>query len=47
MRNLVIGRLTVLLNENPELQDELSISPDKLQHLSNEELLDLLEEIYE
>jgi len=45
MRNLVIDRITVILNENLELQDDFNISPDKLQHLSNEELLDLLEDL--
>jgi hypothetical protein len=47
MRNLVIERIFYLLIDSPELQLELDISPDELRHLSNAELLDLLEEIYD
>jgi len=46
MRNLVIARITEVLIEATDLQLELDISPDELQHLSNEELLDLFEEIF-
>ena len=46
MRNLVIERITEVLVEMPDLQVELDISPDELQHLSNEELLDLFQEIF-
>ena len=47
MRNLVIDRITAVLIQSPDLQVELDISPDELQNLSNEELLDLFEEIFE
>jgi hypothetical protein len=30
----------------PDVQEELDISPEELQNLSNEELLDLFEEIF-
>lgn len=33
--------------EHPNLMVELDISPDELDELSNKDLLDLLEEIYE
>jgi len=46
MRNLVIERISAVLIEVPDMQVELDISPDELQHLSNEELLDLFEEIF-
>ncbi len=46
MRNLVISRITEVLLEAPDLQDELDISPEELNNLSNEELLDLFEEIF-
>jgi hypothetical protein len=46
MRNLVIARITEVLIEAPDLQVELDISPEELQNLSNEELLDLFEEIF-
>lgn len=46
MRNLVIERITEVLLEVPDMQVELDISPEELQHLSNEELLDLFEEIF-
>jgi hypothetical protein len=46
MRNLVIARITEVLLEAPDLQDELDISPEELNNLSNEELLDLFEEIF-
>ncbi len=47
MRNLVIERITEVLIEMPDLQFILNISPDGLHSLSNVELLDLLQEIYE
>lgn len=47
MRNLVIERITNILLDLPELGVTLDISPNKLQSLSNVELLDLLEEIYD
>ena len=47
MRNLVIERIRELLTDAPDLQVELDISPEELRHLSNAELLDLLEEIYD
>ena len=46
MRNLVISRITDVLVESPDLQVELDISPEELESLSNEELLDLFEEIF-
>ncbi len=46
MRNLVIARITEALIEATDLQLELDISPEELQNLSNEELLDLFEEIF-
>jgi len=46
MRNLVISRITEALIEAPDLQNELDISPHELNNLSNEELLDLYEEIF-
>lgn len=42
-----MARITEFLLENPNLMVELDISPDELDELSNKELLDLLEEIYE
>jgi hypothetical protein len=47
MRNLVIQRITDFLVECPSLQVLLDISPQELHNLSNVELLDLLEEIYD
>jgi hypothetical protein len=47
MRNLVIERITEALIEMPDLQLILDISPDELHTLSNVELLDLLQEIYD
>jgi hypothetical protein len=46
MRNLVISRITEVLIVAPDLQVELDISPEELHSLSNEELLDLFEEIF-
>ncbi len=46
MRNLVIQRISEVLIEAPDLQNELDISPEELNNLSNEELLDLFEEIF-
>ena len=46
MRNLVIARITEVLVDCPDLQVELDISPEELNNLSNEELLDLFEEIF-
>lgn len=45
MRNIVIGRITEYLILYTDLQLELDISPEELQNLSNEELIDLYEEI--
>jgi hypothetical protein len=47
MRNLVIQRITEYLRLYTDLMTELDITPDELENLSNVELLDLLEEIYE
>ena len=47
MRNLVIERITEYLRLYTDLMTELDITPDELENLSNIELLDLLEEIYE
>jgi hypothetical protein len=47
MRNLVIQRITEYLRLYTDLMTELDIAPDELENLSNVELLDLLEEIYE
>jgi hypothetical protein len=47
MRNLVIERITEYLRLYTDLMTELDIAPDELENLSNIELLDLLEEIYE
>lgn len=46
MRNLVINRITSVLMDYPDMCSELDISPDELQSLSNEELLDLYDEIF-
>lgn len=46
MRNLVIARISAALMEVPDMQVELDISPGELGTLSNEELLDLFEEIF-
>ena len=45
MRNLVIERISEYLVLYTDLQLELDISPQELETLSNEELLDLYEEI--
>jgi hypothetical protein len=47
MRDLVITRITTILKWQPDYQFALDITPDKLQSLSNIELLDLYEEILE
>jgi len=47
MRNLVIERITQYLRLYTDLMTELDITPDELENLSNIELLDLLQEIYE
>jgi hypothetical protein len=47
MRNLVIERISLYLQMYTDLMPELDITPDELENLSNVELLDLLEEIYE
>jgi hypothetical protein len=47
MRNLVIERISELMQEYPDLMVELDISPDELDELSNVELLDLLVETVE
>lgn len=47
MRNLVIQRITEYLRLYTDLITELDITPDELENLSNVDLLDLLEEIYE
>ena len=45
MRNLVIERISEYLVLYTDLQLELDMSPEDLHTLSNEELLDLYEEI--
>lgn len=47
MRNIVIERISEYLRLYTYLMTELDISPDELENLSNVELLDLLEEIFE
>lgn len=49
MRNLVIGKITGYLQLYPDLMnpDMLDITADELESLSNADLLDLLEEIWE
>lgn len=47
MRNIVIERISGYLRLYTDLMLELDISPDELENLSNVELVDLLEEIYE
>lgn len=47
MRNLIIERITMYMQEYPDLMLELDISPDELDNLSNRELLDLLVESVE
>jgi DNA-binding transcriptional LysR family regulator len=47
MRNLTIERITLFMQEYPDLMVELDISPDELDNLSNRELLDLLIECVE
>ena len=45
MRNLVIVRITELMQLRPDLMLILDLSVDELQNLSNAELLEVLEEI--
>ena len=45
MRNIVIGRITEYLILYTDLQLELDMAPEDLGKLSNEDLLDLYEEI--
>lgn len=47
MRNIVIERISELMREFPDLMNELDISPDELENLSNVELVDLLIECME
>lgn len=47
MRNLTIERITLFMQEYPDLMTELDITPDELDELSNNELLDLLIECVE
>jgi DNA-binding transcriptional LysR family regulator len=47
MRNLVIERITLFMQEYPDLMVELDISYNELDELSNVELLDLLVECVE
>lgn len=47
MRNLVIERITEHMRMYTDLMTTLDITPDQLEHLSNADLLDLLEEIIE
>jgi hypothetical protein len=44
MRNIIIARITEILVRFPDLQLYMDISPDELHELSNQELVDLLEE---
>jgi len=46
MRNLVIGRISEILIEMPDVQMELAISIEDLNSMSNVQLLDLYEEIF-
>ena len=45
MRNLVIVRITELMQLRPDLMIDLDLSIDELQNLSSAELLEVLEEI--
>ena len=45
MRNIVISRISEYLIFYTDLQLHLDISPEGLQSLSNEDLLDLYEDI--
>lgn len=47
MRNIVIERITAYLQLYTDLMTDLDIAPDELESLSNVELLDLLQEIFE
>lgn len=47
MRNIVIERITLFMQEYPDLMNELDISYNELDELSNNELLDLLIECVE
>jgi hypothetical protein len=47
MRNIVIERITLFMQEYPDLMVELDISYNELDELSNVELLDLLVECVE
>ena len=47
MRNLTIERITLFMQEYPDLMVELDISYNELDELSNVELLDLLVECVE
>jgi hypothetical protein len=47
MRNLVIGRIKDLYADFPNLPFEVNTPAEKLEQLSNIELLDLYEELLE
>lgn len=47
MRNLTIERITIFMQEYPDLMTVLDLSPDELENLSNIELLDVLVECVE
>jgi hypothetical protein len=47
MRNLTIERITIFMQEYPDLMTVLDLSPDELDELSNVELLDILIECVE
>lgn len=47
MRNIVIARISELMREFPDLMTDLDLSPDELENISNEELVDVLMECME
>ena len=47
MRNIVIARISELMREFPDLMTDLDLSPDELENISNEELVDVLIECME
>lgn len=46
MRQLLINRITSLMMDYPDISLEMDITPDQLQSYSNEELLDIFEDIF-
>lgn len=45
MRNIIIQRITEIFLQFPDLQFDFDVTPDRLQELSNAELVDLFEDV--